>query len=138
MNNDNMPRYGLGPRPKRLVGTTLPPHYVFVDSAATNALHDSFPLKATKKSMSLLFALSPNSGERPFIFVTTPLEPMVCDATKGKVFDGVHFKPKVEDLARLGWGQLSVESYGGLRTDLYLIQPFTIADVSRSIGHRAE
>jgi hypothetical protein len=129
------PRYRLGAQANRLVGSSLPPHYIYLDAAAIIALHTSFPIDPTERQDTILKSLGPSTDNVPQIFVTAPLEIMIVDYLKQahprkKNGCGVMFG----DLPRLGWGQPVVQSYGSMRCEFYLIQPFILEDVS--LWHR--
>jgi hypothetical protein len=125
------PRFGLGPRPERLAGSTQSPHYVFMDAASIDDLSSTFPKHPSAKQSLRLFALSPFGDAAPIILITTPLELMLVDKMRAMYVDGKKVpKPKVGELCRAGWGQLVIQSYPNMRTSFYLLQPFTIAEVS--------
>jgi hypothetical protein len=56
---------------------------------------------------------------------------MICDYAK-ETYLTKNGKSKIRmvDFARVGWGQLVIQSHGSLRTDWYLFQPFTMDNVS--------
>jgi hypothetical protein len=124
-------RYGLNAQANRLVGSSLPPHYLYLDAAAIHALHQSFPIDPNERQATILKSLGPSTDNVPQILVTTPHEIMILDYLKQayprtKKDRGV----MMGDLPRLGWGQLVVKSYDSMRNEFYLIQLFVLKDVS--------
>lgn len=123
------PKYRLGPDPKRLLGSNLHPHYLFLDAAAIHSFRLAFPYAPSERQAALMSCLAPASGNRPIIFVTTPLELMIADFIKEMKGKGT-YEMRMTELARVGWGQLVIRSHGSLRSDWYLIQPFLVENVS--------
>ena len=134
MKNFPTPLYHLGAEPARLLGSNAEPHYIVLDAAAIHNLKDTFPKVPNQSQKALLNSLAPDGGTRPVIFMTTPLELMICDFVKQQ--QGKKGKPvRVTELASISAGQLVIRSYKSMRSRWYLYQPFTLRNVRISSYH---
>jgi len=122
--------YMLGPQAKSHLGSSIAPHYVFLDAAAIDNLYKVFPVEPSHRQAALLSSLFRSTDGRPVIIVTTPVESMILDHIKETPEKGKDIKPKIKDLVNLGYGNLVVLSYSLMRTEWYLYQPFLLSDVS--------
>ena len=131
MKNTINPRYQLGPQAIRLTASSASAHFLFLDACAIHRFRDAVPYEPNERQAALLNSLAPSSGKDPVILVTTPLELMICDYVKETCLKkNGKSKIRMVDFARVGWGQLVIQSHGSLRTDWYLFQAFTMDNVS--------